>query len=88
VRAALFFLEVAPLLMGYGRRLRRLDPASRSEVLQRLHANVLFTPAVEVVRVLSQMCYYGDREVMAALGYDPRVVVDRAAAIREKEGRW
>lgn len=88
VRASLFALELAPLLMGYGRRLRRLDAATRAAVLDRIDRNPVTAPMVEVVRVLSQMCYYGDLGVMRLIGYDPRLVVDRGAALRTKEMRW
>lgn len=88
VRTALYVLEIAPRLMGYGARLRRLDAAKRQEVLHRLDDNALTTPLVEIVRVVSQMCYYGDLQVLRLLGYDPQVVVDRAASLRAKEGRW
>jgi hypothetical protein len=88
VRAALYAFELAPLLMGYGRRLRRLDADERSEVVGRLGRNAALGPLVEGIRAIAHLCYYGDLEVLRSYGYDPQQVVDRAAALRVGENRW
>lgn len=55
-------------------------------VLLRLHGRL--GPATDdLLRRLALHCYYGDRRVMAALGYDADAVVARAAAVRIARGR-
>ncbi len=87
LRAALLTLEIAPLALGRGRRLRRLDAAARTELLATLERGPL-TGAVKGLRALAHLSYYGDPEVMLLLGYDADAVVARAAALREQELRW
>lgn len=87
LRRGLYALEVAPLVLGYGRRLRRLDPAARREVLARAEAGPL-GPLVQALRTLAHLGYYGDAAVMRRCGYDPEAVVARAAHLRVTEGRW
>jgi hypothetical protein len=81
LRAALLLLEVAPLGLGFGSRLRRLTPADRERVLARLDHGPL-APLLKAIRSLAHLHYYGDAGVMRLLGYDPDAVVARAAEVR------
>jgi hypothetical protein len=81
LRAVLLALELAPLALGFGARLRRLAPAERERALERLDRGLL-APLVKAMRSLVHLHYYGDLGVMRLLGYDPEAVVARAAAVR------
>lgn len=87
LRIGLLALEVAPLALGYGGRLRRLTADDRAVVLARLERGPL-TPLLKGLRTLAHLSYYGDPGVMRLLGYDADGVVARAAALRAREGRW
>jgi hypothetical protein len=72
LRALLYAVEVAPRLGGCGGRLRRLSAERRLAFFQRLERAPL-APArtiAEVLRTTAASSYYGDMEVMRALGYD------------------
>ena len=87
IRVALHALELGPLLLGYGARLRRL-PADRRlaylETIARSPAGITFLG----LEVLAKLAYYGDDGVMRSLGYDPDAVVARGREVRLEEGRW
>jgi hypothetical protein len=87
LRALLYAVEAAPLLLGYGARLRRLSPDARAEALARLEAGPA-GPALRPLTALAKLAYYGDDGVSRALGYDPDAVVARGRALREAEVRW
>jgi hypothetical protein len=87
LRALLYAVEVAPLLLGYGARLRRLRPGARTEVLERLESGPAGA-ALRPLTALARLSYYGDAGVSRALGYDPDAVVARGRALREAEVRW
>ena len=82
-------LEVAPLAMGYGHRLRRLDEQQRANFLQKIEHSPLapVRQIVKLVKGLAFLCYYGDDGMMLRLGYDADANVARAKALRAKEGR-
>ncbi len=86
-RALLLALEVGPLALGFGARLRRLAPAARLAYLQRLERSPA-APLAEMLEALAKLSYYGDEGVMAAVGYDPAAVVERGRRLRREEGRW
>jgi hypothetical protein len=88
LRAGLLALEVAPLALGFGARLRRLAPPERAAALARLDRRAPVAPLLEALRGMAHLSYYGDLRVLNALGYDPEAIVARAAALRELEGRW
>jgi hypothetical protein len=87
LRALLYAVEAAPLLLGYGTRLRRLSPDARTEALERLEAGP-GGAALRPLTALAKLSYYGDDGVSRALGYDPDAVVARGRALREAEVRW
>lgn len=88
LRLGLYALEIAPLLMGHRARLRRLDTPARADVIARLKGSGPLGQVLEGYRALAHLCYYGDLAVMRSFGYDPQLVVDRAARLRVTEARW
>ena len=88
LRGALLALELAPLALGLGARLRRLPPPARAQALARLERCAAFAPLVKALRSVAHLSYYGDPGVLLALGYDADAVVARAVALRERERRW
>jgi len=87
LRALLYAVEVAPLLLGYRGRLRRLSPDTRTEALERLEAGPA-GPGLRPLTALAKLAYYGDDGVSGALGYDADAVVARGRALRAAEVRW
>lgn len=87
LRGLLLGLELAPLALGFGHRLRRLDPARRARAFARLDGGRA-APVLKALRGLAHLSYYGDLGVMRGLGYDPEAVVARGRAVRAAEGRW
>ncbi len=81
LRAALLALELAPLALGFGARLRRLSPADRERALAKLDRGAL-APLLKAIRSLAHLHYYGDARVMRLLGYDADAIVARAAEVR------
>jgi hypothetical protein len=88
LRVALYALEVAPLVLGEGARLRRLAPERRAAVLSRLSRSPATAALVDAMQGIAHLCYYGDRAVSERLGYDAAAVVTRAKAMRTLERRW
>jgi hypothetical protein len=89
LRVLLHLAELAPLLLGGGRRLRRLEPAGRRRWLEQAE-QVPLRPLRELVRAVKTLlllCYWGDPAVMARLGYDAQARVDRGRELRRTEGR-
>jgi hypothetical protein len=70
-------------------RLRRRTPARRDALLAGLARSRVPGVAMllEALRAAAAGCYYGDREVMRALGYDAAERVSRGRALRAAEGR-
>jgi hypothetical protein len=82
-------LELAPLAMGYGHRLRRLDEEQRASFLATVEHSPL-APVRQIVKLLKGLaflCYYGDDGIMRRLGYDADSNVARARELRAREGR-
>jgi hypothetical protein len=88
LRAGLLALEVAPLALGFGARLRRLTPPERAAALARLEGWASVAPLFRALRGMAHLSYYGDLRVLNELGYDPAAIVARAAILRERERRW
>jgi len=89
LRAALHMLDVAPLTLGFRRRLRNLDRPKRAQYLQRIekHKAAPIRQAVKALKGVAFLCYYGDDGVMKQLGYDADANVARARALRAADGR-
>jgi hypothetical protein len=89
LRVLLHLAELAPLVLGGGRRLRRLEPAGRRRWLEQAE-HVPLRPLRELVRAVKTLlllCYWGDPAVMARLGYDAQARVDRGRELRRTERR-
>jgi hypothetical protein len=89
LRVLLHVAELAPLLLGGGHRLRRLEPARRQRWLVRAeHVPVrAVRDLVRAVKTLILLCYYGDPAVMARLGYDAEANLRRGRELRRAEQR-
>jgi hypothetical protein len=87
MRVLLYVIELAPLALGYGRRLRRLPREQRADCLDRLQRGRLAL-AAEPMLAIVKLGYYGDDRVMRALGYDADAVVARGRELRREEARW
>jgi hypothetical protein len=87
LRALLYMIELAPVALGYGRRLRRLPREQRAGYLDRLQSGPL-SLAAEPMLAIAKLGYYGDDGVMRELGYDADAVVARGRRLRREEARW
>jgi hypothetical protein len=87
MRALLYVIELGPLALGYGRRLRRLPRERRAGYLDRLQRGPLAL-AAEPMLAIAKLGYYGDDAVMRGLGYDADAVVARGRELRREEVRW
>ena len=89
LRALLLAAEIAPLLGGYGSRLRRLERARRTEWIESVEhsSNGHVRMLVKLVEGASQLAYYGDDAVLVRLGYDPEANLARGRELRAREGR-
>jgi hypothetical protein len=90
LRVLLHALELLPLVAGgRGRRLRRLSPAERAQLLERAdRVRLAPLPALrDAIRTLAATSYYGDEGVLRILGHDPHGAARRGRRLREQEGR-
>src|SRR4029079_1915621 len=89
LRSLLYTLEVAPRLLGFGRRMRQLDPAQRAEYLRAIEQNRIpqLRQLAKLMQGFGQLSYYGDDRVMLRLGYDAEANVARGRELRAREGR-
>ena len=88
LRAMLLAVDLAPLVLCRGGRLHTLAPEARTGVVAGLDRHRVAGPMLKALRGMAHLCYYGDERVMAILGYRPRAIVERGAALRAQEGRW
>jgi hypothetical protein len=72
LRAVLLGLEAAPRLTRAHTRWRRMPPARRLALLERLAHRPGGRALVEALRAAAAVSYYGDAHVSALLGYEPR----------------
>jgi hypothetical protein len=87
-RVILRLVDLAP----FPRRRRRftaLARAQRDEFLRGLDCSRWFIlrTAGRLLKTVTMMSYYGDREVLLAIGYDPDANLARGRALRAREGR-
>jgi hypothetical protein len=89
LRGLLYAMEVAPPLLGFGARLRRLTPERRAEFLRAIEQNRLpqLRQLAKLMQGFGQLSYYGDDRVMLMIGYDADANVARGRALRAQEGR-
>src|SRR5436190_11948958 len=84
MRGLLVMFEMAPLLTGFGGRLRRLDRPRRGEWLDRVgHAPVTQVRLLTKLLVsAAQLSYYGDDAILKRLGYDADANLERGRRLR------
>jgi len=83
LRVALRLLDRrAPRLVGERRPLRALEAARQQAALAAARGDRVLGPALEPLRGMVQLSYYGDAGVLRTLGYDPGAVVARATEAR------
>lgn len=89
MRALLLAIEVMPLAMGYGARFRRLPSDQRIRFVKTIErsANKHVRQLVKLMKGAAFLAYYGDDDVMKQIGYDAVANVERARALRAREGR-
>lgn len=89
LRALLYALELAPRLLGFGARMRRLPAPERARFLRAIEQNRVpqLRQLAELMQVLGQLSYYGDDRVMLRLGYDAEANLARGRALRARDGR-
>ncbi|HEX8065784.1 MAG TPA: hypothetical protein VF520_04565 [Thermoleophilaceae bacterium] len=89
MRFLLLVAELAPILGGRGRRLRRLDRPGRVEWVQSVERspNVHVRTIAKLMESAAKLAYYGDDGVLGRLGYDPDALLARARELRAREGR-
>ena len=88
-RALLYVIEVAPLFMGFGRRMRRLDDGERARYLHSLERarSPQLRQLVKLFKGFAALSYYGDDRVMLLIGYDAEANLRRGRELRAVEGR-
>ena len=89
MRGLLLALEVMPVAMGYGKRFRRLPRAERTRFVHAIEhsSNRHVKQLVKALKGAAFLAYYGDDAVMRQVGYDAQANLDRARAVRVREGR-
>jgi hypothetical protein len=89
MRALLYAIELAPLLTGAGRRLRRLDRDARARWLTAVERspNGQVRLVAKLVKGSAQLAYYGDDRVLGLCGYDADANLERGRELRVREGR-
>lgn len=89
VRVLLHAVELAPLALGFGARLRRLDEAARARFLARVegHRRPEVRQLAKLLKGMAFFAYYGDKRVMLRIGYDAEANVRRGRELRAREGR-
>jgi hypothetical protein len=87
-RVILRLVDLAPLLRRR-KRFTELARAQRDEFLRGLDRSrwFLLRTAGRLLKTITMMSYYGDREVLRGLGYDPDANIARGRALRAREGR-
>ena len=89
MRALLHMLELMPLALGHGARLRRLPVAERVRFVEKIEhsPNRHLRQIVKLMKGAAFLSYYGDDAVMRRIGYDADANVRRGRELRAKEGR-
>lgn len=89
LRALLLAVELSPLALGFGRRLRRLEPPARAAFLARAERArpAPLRQLAKLVKGMALLAYYGDDAVMRRIGYDADANVRRGRELRRREAR-
>jgi len=89
MRMLLYVLELSPFLTGSRARLRRLDRAGRARWVAAIeHARRPELRLVyELLKGAAQLSYWGDDQLMLAVGYDADANASRGRELRAREGR-
>lgn len=89
MRALLYVVELAPLLLGYGARFRRLAVRDRVRYVQAIERsqNPQLRQITKLVKGAAFLSYYGDDSIMRRIGYDPDANVARGRELRATQGR-
>ena len=89
LRALLYAAELAPRATGFRGRLRKLAEPERARFLGSLEraSQRRVRELVRLLKGIACLSYYGDDGVMLRLGYDAGANVQRARALRLREGR-
>jgi hypothetical protein len=89
MRTLMYAIELAPLALGYGHRLRRLSVEQRAEVLRRLERSsvIQVRQIATLVKSMAFLAYYGDDAVLLRCGYDADANLRRGRELRAAEGR-
>jgi hypothetical protein len=87
-RIILRLVDLAPVARR-GKRFTELGRAQRDEFLLGLDRSrwFLMRTSGRLLKTITMMSYYGDRDVLCELGYDPSANITRGRALRTKEGR-
>jgi hypothetical protein len=89
LRVALYGIELAPLALGFGSRMRSLDVAARAEFLCRFEKApvVQLRQLAKLLKSAAFLAYYGDDRILLRCGYDAEANLQRGRALRAREGR-
>ncbi|MEX2196845.1 MAG: hypothetical protein WD844_16345 [Thermoleophilaceae bacterium] len=89
LRALLHVVELAPLALGFRRRLRALGATERAECLSKVErrAPAPLRQLTKLVKGMAFLAYYGDDAVMLRVGYDAEANARRGRELRAAEGR-
>lgn len=89
LRTLLYVLELAPLALGFGHRMRHLPPERRAEFLHRFErARVIQVRQIAtLLKSMAFLAYYGDDRVLLRCGYDAEANLQRGRELRAREGR-
>jgi hypothetical protein len=87
LRVALQLLDLSPLALGRGRRLRSLARSQRVEVLSTLERIPVVRRVTQALCAAVSVSYFGDSRVLAVLGYDAAARVARGRELRRVESR-
>ena len=87
-RVILRLVDLAPVVRRR-KRFTALARAQRDEFLLGLDRSrwFLLRTSGRLLKTITMMSYYGDRDVLCELGYDPAANIKRGHALRTKEGR-
>ena len=89
LRGLLLTLELAPRFLGFGARMRQLDPDQRAQYLHAIERNRIpqLRQLAKLMQGFGQLAYYGDDRVMLRIGYDAEANVARGRKLRARDGR-